>query len=346
MHTWVRRALCALGLTGGALLLGFLMAESASAAGNHTNGQDGIGSGNQTGIGVQAPVNATGNQVTVIGHDNHATNSGDAASAGGTTPSGNTSGGDNTTTGQDGIGSGNQTGIGVQAPVNVTGNQITVIGHDNTATASGNDARTGAAGGDNTTTGQDGIGSGNQTGIGVQAPVNATGNQITVIGHDNHATSSGDAASAGGTTPSGGTSGGVNTTSGQDGIGSGNQTAAPVEAPINTTGNQVTVVGDGNTANSSGGTSVVSPPTTGSPGSAGSTRTPGSTGSTGQTSPPRSISSAGAQGGPVASARAVAPVAGVLPNTGAPGGVAGLAALALALLAGGGLLLRRRAVGC
>ena len=229
MHTWVRRALCALGLTGGALLLGFLMAESASAAGNHTNGQDGIGSGNQTGIGVQAPVNATGNQITVIGHDNHATNSGDAASAGGTTPSGGTTGGDNT--------------------------------------------------------------------------------------------------------------------SGQDGIGSGNQTGAPVEAPVNASGNQVTVVGDGNTADSSGGTSVVSPPTTGESGKPGG-HTPGSTGSTGQVSPPSSNGSTGIEGGPAASAATVAPVAGVLPNTGAPGDAAGLAGLALALLAGGVLLLRRRAVGC
>ena len=107
MNRWIRRALCALGVTGGVMLLGFLMAESASAADNHTSGQDGVLSGNQTGIHVAAPMDASGNQVTVIGHDNTATASGNDAST-----SGGTNGG-NTTSGQDGAGSGNQTGITV-----------------------------------------------------------------------------------------------------------------------------------------------------------------------------------------------------------------------------------------
>ena len=298
MHTWIRRAMCALGLTGGVLLLGFLMAESASAAGNNTtSGQDGLGSGNQTGVHATAPVNLTGNHVTVIGHDNTATGSGSDATTGSTTAgTSGTSTGGNTTSGQDGIASGNQTGLGLQAPVNATGNQVTVIGHDNTATTSGDNATTGDSSG----------------------------------------------------------STGGNTTSGQDGIASGNQTDAPLQAPVGITGNQVTVVGDGNTTDSSGGTSVVSPPATGSPGTPGGgpARGParglvrGPASGTGQTSPPMRSGASGADGGPAMSAATVAPVSAVLPNTGAPSDAATLAALALLLLAGGMLLLRRREEAC
>ena len=132
MHATIRRALCAVGITAGIMLLGFGLAEAASADGNGptTNGQDAILSGNQTGVGAQAPVNASGNQVTVIGHDNSTTSSGSSATA--SAPSGSP-----TTSGKDGAGSGNQTGVGVQAPVNASGNQVTVIGEDNSTTSSG-----------------------------------------------------------------------------------------------------------------------------------------------------------------------------------------------------------------
>ncbi len=283
MHPWVRRTLCGLGLTGGALLLGVAMAQSASAD-NTTSGQDGIGSGNQTGLGIQAPVNVTGNQITVIGHDNTADSDGGSATSGDTSTASTPTGGDNTTSGQDGIGSGNQTGLAIQAPVNASGNQITVIGHDNTATTSGDTSTASTpAGGDNTTSGQDGIGSGNQTGLAIQAPVNATGNQIAVVG-------------------------------------------------------------EGNTTGNGGGSSVVSPPTTGQPGAPGGGESGGTT--RGETSPPRSGIGTGSNAGPAVAAATLAPVAGVLPNTGAPAGAGALAALALLLLLGGALLLRRREVLC
>ena len=53
---------------------------------------------------------------------------------------------------------------------------------------------------------------------------------------------------AGGGPQGDGTDGsGGDTTNGQDGTGSGNQTAPGVVAPIDTTDNQITVIGDGNT---------------------------------------------------------------------------------------------------
>ena len=69
--------------------------------------------------------------------------------------------------------------------------------------------------------------------------MDAGDNQVTVIGDGNTSETADDET---GTDGSGG-----DTTDGQDGTGSGNQTAPGVEAPVDTSGNQVTVIGDGNT---------------------------------------------------------------------------------------------------
>jgi LPXTG-motif cell wall-anchored protein len=69
-----------------------------------------------------------------------------------------------------------------------------VIGSDNTSTTSGSGSSgtggTGTTGGD-TTNGSDGTGSGNQTDTGVVAPIDAGGNQVTVIGSGNDNTAPG-----------------------------------------------------------------------------------------------------------------------------------------------------------
>jgi LPXTG-motif cell wall-anchored protein len=183
-----RRGLAVAGITGGLTLLGIGLGAAAASA-SETNGQDGVLSGNQTGAVVTASVEASGNQITVVGNDNSSAGSNDASVD--VSPSRDSSG--DSTSGEDGIGSGNQTAVGADAPVTVTvtGNQITVIGNDNTnggtapgpvgQTPGGDPAPTGG----NTTSGEDGIGSGNQTHADVTTPVTVTGNQITVIGNDN-----------------------------------------------------------------------------------------------------------------------------------------------------------------
>ena len=110
MHAWLRRALCAVGITGGIVLLGFGLAEAASADGSGptTTGQSGILSGNQTGADAQAPVNLSGNQITVIGQRNHTTSSSTSSTSSG--GSGGSSGSP-TTSGQNSGGSGKQKGI-------------------------------------------------------------------------------------------------------------------------------------------------------------------------------------------------------------------------------------------
>ena len=72
MRTSVRRALCATAIAGGFTVLGIAFATTASAADapSETSGANGLVSGNQTGGDATAPVDATDNQVTVIGNGN------------------------------------------------------------------------------------------------------------------------------------------------------------------------------------------------------------------------------------------------------------------------------------
>ncbi|HET7683350.1 MAG TPA: chaplin family protein [Marmoricola sp.] len=261
MHAFIRRAVCAAGLTGGVLLLGVGLAEAASADdGPVTTGQDGIVSGNQTAVGAQAPIDLSGNQVTVVGHDNTVQSTGSATT---TEPAPESTSTSPTTSGEDGIASGNQTGVEVEAPVNVSGNQVTAVGDDNTVQSTGSSSTSepavssGSTGA--TTSGEDGIASGNQTGVDVQVPINVSCNQVTVIGHDNTDECSGASSS---TSATGDDSA---TTTGQDGLISGNQTLVGLQAPVNASGNQVTVIGDDNTVSSEGSSTSGQPATGSSP---------------------------------------------------------------------------------
>jgi LPXTG-motif cell wall-anchored protein len=389
MHAYVRRALCAVGLTGGIVLLGVGLAEAASAdgpSGPVTSGEGAILSGNQTGADVQAPIDLSGNQVTVIGQDNKATSTGAATTSspppGSPTTSGEDGGGSGNqttvialvpvdasgnqvtvigqgnsdtaagsstastptgtsgaaaapvTSGQDGIGSGNQTGVIALVPVDASGNQVTVIGQDNTVDSTGSSTTSTPAAGSASgsagpvTSGQDGIGSGNQTGVVAPVPVDASGNQVTVIGQDNLVTSSGSTTGEASAGPG-------PTTTGAGGIGSGNQTPVGATAPVGTSGNQVTVIGQDNTDTSTtGGTTTGDTP--GGPAGGGTTTPPAGT-----VSPPSAGTGSGATGSQAVSA----PVDSALPNTGAGAHLLGAGLLGLlAVLLGGALVRREDAV--
>ena len=101
------------------------------------------------------PVEISCNQVTVIG-DSNATECESPGSAQGDAPAG-----DSTTSGEDGAVSGNQSVIDADVPVEVGGNQITVIGQGNTSSSSqsggtSDDAET--ADGEEATSGSGGAG--------------------------------------------------------------------------------------------------------------------------------------------------------------------------------------------
>ena len=88
-------------------------------------------------------------------------NTNDTSSSGQGGASGDTTSGD-TTTGEDGTAAGNQTDAGALAPIDATGNQVTVIGDGNSSDTSSTEGSSAGSGSD-TTTGDNGTVAGNQT---------------------------------------------------------------------------------------------------------------------------------------------------------------------------------------
>ena len=167
-----------------------------------------------------------------------------------------------------GIGSGNLIQLPVNAPINVCGNQLDVIGILDSVT--GNSCSNGDGGSAGGSTGgtsasgsakhSPGIGSGNLVQVPINAPVNVCGNQVDVIGIGN--TDHGNSCSNGGsgsTTASG-------SSKGSPGIGAGNVIQIPINTPVNVCGNQVDVIGildsvTGNSCSNGGGSHTPPPPT-------------------------------------------------------------------------------------
>ena len=278
----VRRSMLVIGLAGGFTVLGAGIAASTATAdeqvpvvgvaaagqtaaddeNDETSGENGTGSGNQVEADVEAPVDATDNQVTVIG-DGNESEGGGSEPENGVEPDADV----DHTSGEGGTLSGNQVEAAVEAPVELSGNQVTVIGDGNTSEGStaGSCQEEETSAGD-TTNGDDGLLSGNQVDVDADAPVDASGNQVTVIGDENTSGGNRDGGcqtaggsdgsdSDGGSTDGG--AGGGDTTSGEDGTGSGNQLTLDPDVPVDVSGNQVTVIGDGNqSAGSTGGGST------------------------------------------------------------------------------------------
>ncbi|HEX5494005.1 MAG TPA: chaplin family protein [Mycobacteriales bacterium] len=99
------------------------------------------------------------------------------------------------------------------------------------------------------TSGGNGIGSGNQVSVPVKAPVDVCGNAVAVIGHAL-------AECQGGSNVTGGDGVKGAHTSGRHGVLSGNQADVPVKAPVDVCGNGVAAVVGGALAHCEGGASV------------------------------------------------------------------------------------------
>jgi LPXTG-motif cell wall-anchored protein len=300
---------------------------AGGSGGDTTDGTNGTGSGNQTGVGALVPVDASGNQVTVIGNGNQSETCPTQGGSGGTSGADSTDGGNGTI-------AGHQTDAAATAPLNGTGNHVTVIGDGNSSSSTEGDSTSATGtttGSGNTTDGSDGNGSGNQTEPVVRAPLDTGDNQVTVIGDGNTSQTAGDQSAP--------TGSGGSTTDGSGGTGSGNQTAPGVEAPVSTSGNQVTILGDGNaqrdTESNAGDDDSDQPGQSGDTGgdTGGDTQGPaGDTGSdvSGATGPGSGTVSA-PQGGSAAGGAAALPQTGVAAGL-LLWGAAGLAMLLLGLV--------------
>ncbi|HXA60919.1 MAG TPA: chaplin family protein, partial [Streptosporangiaceae bacterium] len=179
----------------------------------HTTGKGSVGGGNQAYAPVSAPIDVCGNGAT-------ASCDGGASVHNAGTPPMNTVGG-------------SQVYAPVGAPVVVCGNAVVVHGQAEAGCAGGSTVATNP--GDPTTSGKEGVLSGNQAYAPITAPVNVCGNAVAVAGD----------ASAGcvGTAHAASSSAGNVVTSGEHGIGAGNQVIAPVKAPVEVCGNSVAVAG-------------------------------------------------------------------------------------------------------
>src|SRR6266571_3168446 len=194
-------------------------AGGAAAAGS-TSDNFGIGSGNQAGVSLLAPVSVAGNAIGGLGSAN-ATATGSGAGAGSAMLSPNATG---TSSGNFGILGGNQVHAPVQVPISITGNSIGLLGtasaasHGANGATAGGGAGAGAAGG---TSDNFGIGSGNQVIPVLLIPIEVCGNGIAVLGTGDAACGAG-AGNAGYGTGTGNGGYGTGTGTGGYGTGTGN----------------------------------------------------------------------------------------------------------------------------
>lgn len=165
-------------------------AGGASASGSSV-GSPGILSGNTVQAPVHVPVNVCGDSVNVVGAFNNA--AGNSCRNGGGASAGGAGGGASATgssVGSPGILSGNTVQAPVDAPVNVCGDTVNVVGVGNSA--NGNHcANTGGSATGSTATGgsagSPGIGSGNTIQLPISVPVNLCGDSVNVVGVGNEA---------------------------------------------------------------------------------------------------------------------------------------------------------------
>jgi len=143
---------------------------------------------------------------------------------------------DDTTDGSDGTGSGSQALLGINLPITVGGNGISVLG-DSSSSGSSNTGSTGGSSPSAWTSGTDSLLGGSQGVVDANVPVTISGNAISVLGDSSSEGSSFEGESGSGDA-------GYASTSGKDGIAGGTQIVGDVNAPITVSGNAISVAGD------------------------------------------------------------------------------------------------------
>ncbi|MEU5876988.1 chaplin family protein [Spirillospora sp. NPDC047279] len=196
-----------------------------TGAGQHTSGQNSVLGGNQANAPISAPIDVCGNAVGNAAAD---------CDGGASVRNGGHGSGGQTTSGQNSVLGGNQVNAPVSIPVSACGNAVAVLGVAGAACDGGAHVRS-SSGGDQTTSGKNSVLGGNQVNAPVNIPVNVCGNAVAVLGDA--------AAGCNGSAVVKGSNGSGATTSGESGVGSGNQVNAPVKAPVDVCGNAVAVAG-------------------------------------------------------------------------------------------------------
>lgn len=229
MNNYVSRGLyCAL-FIGGLSVLG-----ATSAHAMDTTGEDSVLSGEQVQVSLNAPIDLTGNAVTVIG-DSRSTGAAPEEPGSASEQSDMT-----TTSGDSALASGNQAAPRVAAPVDIRNNAVSIVGDSRSEGPPDGSPIGGAepsSGQDSTTSGDDGVASGNQVMPQVEAPINVEANAVSVFGDTSAPGSIGTPAREI-TQPA------PTWTDGGDASLAGNQASAQVAAPLTVNGNSLSVIGD------------------------------------------------------------------------------------------------------
>jgi len=163
---------------------------------------------------------------------------------------------DTGTSGQDGIASGTQGILGIELPIQLGGNAISVLGDASsdgaTSSAPAEPAAAPAATPAGTTDGTDSVAGGTQPLAGLGVPIQLGGNSISVLGDASSSGSQTAPAASGGAAgaPSGGTGG-------EDGVLSGTQILGDLGLPVTLGGNAISVLGDASTSGAGTSTPAV-----------------------------------------------------------------------------------------
>lgn len=293
----------------------------SASAGNTTTGEDGFLSGNQVNPVVNLPITICGNVLTVLG---------DSAAKCLPTGQGIGSTGDNTTSGEDGALSGNQINPLANLPITICANAVSVLG-EGEAKCKPSGQGVGQPG-DNTTSGENGDGSGNQINPLVDSPITVCGNAADVLG-DSVAICEPGGQGVGGP--------GDNTTDGDGGNGSGNQLNPPVDSPVTVCGNTGSVGGDSTAVCTGGGGTPPGPgnPPPGNPPGPGNPP-PGNPPGVPPANPPAVPPAPGTPSGPPSAGEPGADQG--LPVTGTDAGLMGLLGLLFTALGAAFVRLSRR----
>jgi len=230
MSKAISRGLCLVLFTGGLTLLGTTVANAAD-----TSGDDGVLSGTQVLAPIAAPVDVTGNAISLLGDAVAAPAAPAAAPAPAPAPA------PVTTSGVDSLLGGTQAVVEAAIPVTIGGNAVSLTGDAasiGTAAAPAPVAPVAAAPAAPTTSGTDSIGSGSQILPTVSVPVTVGGNAISLLGD---AVSEGATSATPTTAPA---AGAAATTSGGDSVLGGTQVLPNITVPVNLGGNAISLLGD------------------------------------------------------------------------------------------------------
>lgn len=143
---------------------------------------------------------------------------------------------DDVTDGSNGTASGSQAVLGIDLPITVGGNGISVLG-DSSSSGASNTGGTGGSSPSAWTSGSDALAGGTQGVVDANVPVTIGGNAISVLGDSSSEGSSFEGESGSGDA-------GYASTSGKDGIAGGSQVVGDANAPITVGGNAISVAGD------------------------------------------------------------------------------------------------------